>query len=450
MNPFRLSIRLRLTLWNTAVVMLIVSFMLLIIFMFLRSRILSSVEEKAEAGYATVADVITNSGGDLYDVVHLGQSRLFLITTPDEPYLTVAWAGAHLPQTLDRNEYAPFGTFNSPDGNRYMLKVGRIPQYDYKLGYAVDATETYQYLSRILTIFEIVLPGILILSLIAGYAMAGRALLPVKALTKEARAITAESLSRRLPVANPHDEIGHLTIVFNDTLARLERSFEQLRRFTSDASHELRTPLTAIRSVGEVALQGSDDEQSSREAISSMLVETERLSRLVDNLLTLSRGDSGKLQVARQELDLSALVNEVIDQLRVIADESRLCLHFDTTAGVSVMGDSSTLRQALVNVLHNAIRYTPEGGNIAIALATPDAAVTIEVADSGGGIAPDQREKVFERFYRVDKARSRTDGGAGLGLSIARWAVEINGGRIEFIEPESTGARCRITLPRKS
>ena len=318
MNPLRLSIRLRLTLWNTAVVMLIVSFMLLIIFMFLRSRILSSVEEKAEAGYATVADVITNSGGDLYDVVHLGQSRLFLITTPDEPYLTVAWAGAHLPQTLDLNEYAPFGTFNSPDGNRYMLKVGRIPQYDYKLGYAVDATETYQYLSRILTIFEIVLPGILILSLIAGYAMAGRALLPVKALTKEARAITAESLSRRLPVADPHDEIGRLTIVFNDTLARLERSFEQLRRFTSDASHELRTPLTAIRSVGEVALQGTNDNESNREAISSMLVETERLSRLVDNLLTLSRGDSGKLQVTRQELEAVGRVGRHDLVLRVL------------------------------------------------------------------------------------------------------------------------------------
>ena len=142
------------------------------------------------------------------------------------------------------------------------------------------------------------IPVAFFLSLIGGFFLAERALSPVKAITRKAKQITAESLSERLPVQNPHDEIGHLTAVFNETLARLENSFEQLRRFTADASHELRTPLTSIRSVGEVALQKPMDKKSSQEAIGSMLEETERLTRLVDNLLILARGDAKKAKIA--------------------------------------------------------------------------------------------------------------------------------------------------------
>jgi heavy metal sensor kinase len=272
-------------------------------------------------------------------------------------------------------------------------------------------------------------------------------LAPIGAMADKAREITAESLAQRLPVENAEDEFGRLATVFNDTLSRLQNAFERLRRFTADASHELRTPLTAMRSVGEVALRNTRDASAYRDVIGSMLEEVDRLTRLVESLLTLTRADSGKIHLAPEALDLGVLAGSVIDQLRVLADEKQQELTLQAPVAVHAMGDPALVRHALTNVIHNAIKYTPNGGAISVELKVSLGQAVIEVRDTGPGIPGPHRDRIFDRFYRVDAGRSREEGGVGLGLAIARWAIEANGGRIELAGGERRGSLFRIFLP---
>jgi heavy metal sensor kinase len=273
-------------------------------------------------------------------------------------------------------------------------------------------------------------------------------LAPIGVMAETARKITAESLGARLPVDNPRDEFGQLAGVFNETLSRLQQAFAELQRFTADASHELRTPLTAMRSVGEVALQRPLDAAGYRDVIGSLLEEVDRLTRLVESLLTLTRAESGRIPFSREVVDLTALAGSVSDGLRVLAEEKEQALGVVPAPRIDVACDPTILRQGLNNLLHNAIKYTPVGGAIRIAVkATPSGSAAVEVEDTGPGIAAAHRERIFERFYRVDRSRSRDGGGVGLGLAIARWAVEANGGRLELESEEGKGSLFRIVLP---
>jgi signal transduction histidine kinase len=237
-------------------------------------------------------------------------------------------------------------------------------------------------------------------------------------------------------------------MVFNDMLARVHDSFEQLRRFTADASHELRTPLTAMRSVGEVALQKSLDPAAYRDVIGSMLEEVDRLTRLVESLLTLTRAESGRIPLAREVVDLGALAASVADYLRVLAEEKEQTLALVAAAQVNAECDPTILRQGLINLLHNAIKYTPDRGSIRVQVTkTLAGEAAIEVEDTGRGIPAVHQKQIFERFYRADQGRSRDSGGVGLGLAIARWAVEANGGRIELESEDDKGSLFRIVLP---
>jgi signal transduction histidine kinase len=256
-------------------------------------------------------------------------------------------------------------------------------------------------------------------------------------------------LTERLPVDNPRDELGRLATVFNQTLMRLEASFGQMRRFTADASHELRTPLTAMRSVGEIGLRGRRDPAAYREVIGSMLEEVDRLSLLVDRLLTLSRADSGESMLSRDRVDLCELAEEVTNQLGVLAEEKQQSLLVQAGRPSVCVGDRMVLRQALLNLVDNAIKYSPVGGQIAVKVSTTGGGMAVlDVSDTGPGIPMDLRPRVFDRFYRADRSRSRENGGGtGLGLSIARWAVEVNGGQLTLEDSEGAGATFRITLP---
>jgi heavy metal sensor kinase len=311
---------------------------------------------------------------------------------------------------------------------------------------AQDDKPIRQSLKTLVLMLLIGFPLTLGLATIGGYFLAGRLLRPVGAMASKAQEITAERLSERLPVANPHDEFGRLATVFNSTLERLENSFEQLRRFTADASHELRTPLTAIRSVGEVALQEPLDPAACRDVIGSMLEEADRLARLVDNLLVLTRADSGRVQPQRRPLDLAALVKDVADCLGVLAEEKKQTLTVEAAESLIVEADRETLRLALINLLDNAIKYTPAEGHIRIVVKRQQDEAVVEISDDGPGIPVEHREKIFERFYRIEKGRSSETGGAGLGLAIARWAVELNGGRIELESEEGRGSTFRVVF----
>jgi heavy metal sensor kinase len=284
---------------------------------------------------------------------------------------------------------------------------------------------------------------------LGGYVLARGALAPVNRMAEQARLITAERLKQRLPVDNPNDELGRLATVFNQTLTRLESSFDQMRRFTADASHELRTPLTAMRSVGEIGLRAKREPAEYREIIGSMLEEVDRLSLLVDRLLTLSRADIGESMLAMDRVDLAELAEEVTAQLDVLAEEKRQTLKVEVGGHFTCVGDRMVLRQALLNLVDNAIKYSPEGGRITVRVSRADnGTAMLDVSDTGPGIPAEQQQRVFDRFYRVDSARSRENGGGtGLGLSIARWAVEVNGGQLTLENREGPGATFRITLP---
>jgi heavy metal sensor kinase len=327
---------------------------------------------------------------------------------------------------------------------RIVSRVHRLENGPMVVRLAVSEEPLWEKFWEMAAILAIGLPVAVIITGVAGFAVAGRALQPLASMARRAEQISAERLNERLTIENPDDERGHLGRVFNTTLARLERSFEQLRRFTADASHELRTPLTAIRSVGEVALQKPGDAAYLRDAIGSMLEEANRLTHLVDNLLTMSRADVGRIALQQGEVAVLDLAKESAALLEVMAEEKDQTVHVEGYTSVRVRGDRLILRQALVNLIDNAVKYSPRHGSIVVRVGAESGYAFVEVQDSGSGIAPEHRSKVFERFYRVDKARSREQPGTGLGLSIAEWAVGAHGGSIELeCEP---GPGCTFTM----
>ena len=304
-----------------------------------------------------------------------------------------------------------------------------------------------QQLREVLVVLVLGLPLIVALAGVGGYVLARRALAPIDHLAAEARRITADRLHQRLSVPNEQDEIGRLAAVINDTFARLDQSFGQLRRFTADASHELRTPLAVIRATGEMGLRETRTPAEYKDAIGSMLEEVDRLTRLVDTLLRLSRGDAGTVRLSLDLLDLGDLARDVAASLGILAEERQQRLEITADANVRVSADRLVLRDAITNVVDNAIKYGPSGSTIAMRVEADAVDATLSVADEGPGIPAEHRERIFDRFYRIDEGRSRGSGGAGLGLAIAKWAVEANGGRLSLASSGS-GSVFRITLPR--
>ena len=302
-------------------------------------------------------------------------------------------------------------------------------------------------LSEVLAVLVLGLPLVVALAGVGGYLLARRALAPIDHLAVEARRITADRLHERLQVPNERDEIGRLTAVINDTIARLQGSFEQLRRFTADSSHELRTPLAVVRGIGEAAVAQRRMPDEYEEAIGSMLEEVDRMSRLVDTLLRLSHGDAGAIRLSRTPQDLGDLAREVAASLGILAEERNQSVELHVAEQVIAPADRLVLREALTNVLDNAIKYSPPGSVISIRVERTDGHAVIALADQGPGIAAEHRERIFDRFFRVDPSRARDGGGAGLGLAIAKWAVEIHGGSITVRERPGGGAEFGIVLP---
>jgi heavy metal sensor kinase len=347
------------------------------------------------------------------------------------------------------------------DGTRVMVVSRRHifegqPPVVMRLGYSMEPIRQRVYDWVVDTLVS--MAAMLLVAGIAGYQLAKRVLVPIDQMARHVEQIGPDRLNERLPVDGVDEELAHLAQVFNQLLDRVETSFEQLRRFTSDASHELRTPLTAIRSVGEVGLQQASTPEQYRDVIGSMLEEVNRLTVLVDDLLNLARADRHAVPLRHVPVRMLGLVREVTGLVDVLIEDKSQHLEVTGDQNAVVEGDPVFLRQALINIVHNAVKYSPVGGTIRVDVRQSGDArstdlgsgrVIVEVTDSGPGIAREHFSRLFDRFYRVEESRVRdtSTGGAGLGLSIARWAVEAHGGTIDLDSTLGQGSTFRITLP---
>lgn len=325
--------------------------------------------------------------------------------------------------------------FQAGSEDLVVLQLAPLKEVDHELG-------------ALLVALGMAVPATLIVSGGLGYVLARKALRPMQKLQQQSAQITAERLNSRLPVDHPSDEVGRLAQTINSMIARLERSFNEIRRFTADASHELRTPLTAIRSETELALGKTLTVAEYQTLLESVLEECDRLTQLTDQLLALAREDVGHAGQF-QSLDLCALVDGVVGNMRPLAENKGLALHREGGCPLRILGNETRLRQVFYNVLDNAIKYTPAGGVIMVRLGRQQGSAIVAVQDTGIGIPAEHLPRVFDRFYRVDKARNREMGGTGLGLSIAQSIVHAHQGRIELTSTPGQGTICTVVLPEE-
>ena len=312
---------------------------------------------------------------------------------------------------------------------------------------ATSLEEVEEALRTLWLILWITVPSALVVASLGGLFLANKALKPVDEITKTARLITSKSLDQRIRLRKTKDEIGRLAETFNDMISRLDRSFKQIRQFSANASHELRTPLTILKGEIEVGLRKRRRLEEYRKILTSNLEEVNHMGRIVDDLLFLSKADMGEVHLQKKPVDLAQLVSEVYAQAKMIAMRKGIHVQMSNDGDVAVVGDRLRLRELLLNLVDNAVKYTPEGGEMRISLERNDQQVTLRVMDTGIGIDPQDQPHIFDRFFRVDKARSREAGGSGLGLSICKWIVEAHGGEISVESDLGKGSMFRVTLP---
>ena len=302
-------------------------------------------------------------------------------------------------------------------------------------------------LHRLLIILLITMPLALMASLGGGWFLAGRALRPVGAITQAAQRITEGDLTQRLAVPETHDEIGRLATTFNAMIGKLEASFKQVRQFTSDASHELRTPLTVLKGEAELALRRPRAADDYRAVLESGLEEIDRMSRIVDELLFLSRADLGEIKMESKPVRLDLLLEDLKRQADVLGHEQAVHIVIRLLEPATVGGDDMRLRELFLNLLDNAIKYSAPGGQVDLALTKQERMARVSISDHGIGISTDEQIRIFDRFYRTDAARAHTKKGTGLGLAICKWIVEAHHGTIEVRSEPGKGAMFTLLLP---
>jgi two-component system, OmpR family, sensor kinase len=338
------------------------------------------------------------------------------------------------------------------DRHRLAARRVRIPPantpYIILASQPLEAVE--EELESLREILYFAAPAALLLAGLGGWFLARQGLAPVAAMARSARRIGAEGPDRRLPVADPRDELGQLATAFNELLARLDAAFDEQRRFMADASHELRTPLSVMSTAAGVTLKkGHRAEEEYREALQMMSEQTRRLSRIVQDMFTLARADAGRYPLRKQPLYLNDLLGEVARAGQMLASGKNVSVELANLPEAVLQGDEDLLRQMVLNLVDNAVKFTPPGGVVRLGLERHEREYLLSVSDTGPGVSAEAREHLFERFYRADKARSRAeDGGAGLGLSIARWIARAHDGDLELADSDaSAGATFIARLP---
>jgi heavy metal sensor kinase len=328
-----------------------------------------------------------------------------------------------------------------------VVKAGRVVNL-IQVGMSLE--NSYWSRHRFLLAMTAVLPFALFLAGGGGWLLARRALQPVDRMAEAARRISTENLAERLADSGVGDELSRLAQTLNEMLGRLENSFRQVRQFSADASHELQTPLTILKGEIEVALRSPRSLEEYQRILKSALEEIDRLAGLAEGLLHLSRADAGVLRMDRRTVDLARLVEEVYEQGKVLAGARAITLSLGRIEPVSVQGDDERLKRVLLNLVDNGVKYTPAGGHVTLSLERTGEEAYLKVEDTGIGLSTEEQDRVFERFYRSAEARSSGEGGAGLGLCIARSIVEAHGGRIEVKSSPGLGCTFTVILPALS
>jgi heavy metal sensor kinase len=322
-----------------------------------------------------------------------------------------------------------------PEGPLTVQVARSLASYDHEL-------------AELLAVLLIAGPLTLGIAISGGYFLARRALVPVDLMTQTANQIDARRMGRRIEIVHPADELGRLATTLNGMLDRLQRSFQEMQRFTADASHELRTPLSIIRTEAELALAKPIGDAEKQELLGNILEECQRLTWITDQLLTLCRDDSGIASSSRERVDLALMSRQVAETMKLPADSKQQTFACFADESAVVTGDVVRLRHMIYNLLDNAIKYSPTGGRIELFVQANGNHVRLIVADDGIGISPEHLPHIFERFYRVDKSRTRAEGGTGLGLSIVQSIVTAHGGQVDVQSEPGRGTSFTVTLPK--
>ena len=459
----RLSIGVRLMLWYLAIFAVGELIFGASMWLILRHNLYDIVDDSLESQLDDVKSFLASQEpddtvaklreevGEAYGIEHSGDYLQIHLESGDliyrSPFLEQHQSILTPPDQIKR----PLFRSRRADGRHFRFAFEKINAngrtYTVQMGTSADdAVATLNLFRSSLLMFA---PGLLLVAAAVGYWMSRRALSPVDALVKTAREIGGTDLSMRLQKLNTGDELERLSDTLNEMLGRIETAFLHVTQFTADASHELRTPVSLIRTEAELALRRSRGEVEYKESLRHILGEAERTTVLIEQLLALARADSGRETLHMQPIDLGQTVAGVVEGWKRVAAMRDLEFSADIRDGAAfVMGDESMLRRLVDILLDNAFKYTPSPGSVCLSLEHEEDSAVITVRDSGVGIAGEDQSKIFERFYRVDKARSRAQGGTGLGLAIANWIVTQHHSTISVESRPGEGATFRVELPK--
>jgi len=471
------SVRVRLTLWYTAVLTCVLVAMAVSTYWLLRQDSARRTDAAIAEMAASFLSTVNAETGDAPEPAglktaideaiaeHKYRDTVFVVF--DSERKVVASSDKQLPQgespdslgdalqlTLQRLEMVetPFYTVRVRHQiQRSYVRRFSIGKETYALLVLQSLHSRQEFLESLTTAFALAIPLAILLASGGGYFLARRTLSPVVEMSTQASRIGADNLHERLPVKNPHDELGHLAQSFNHLLDRLDQSFEHQRRFMADASHELRTPVAILCGEAEVALsQPRRSPEEYRASLEILQTEARRLKHIVDDLFTLTRADAGQHPLTLTDFYLDELVGECCRSMRTLAAAKRITLSCSAAEEMPVRADEALLRHMVVNLLDNAIKYTPPEGSVSVTSRAQDSQYVIAVSDTGQGIPPPLQPRIFERFFRADRARSRSEsdsGGAGLGLSISQWIVQAHAGQLELTQSGQGGSIFTVYLP---
>jgi two-component system, OmpR family, sensor kinase len=478
------SVRVRLTLWYTAVLTLVLIVLALITyFIFWRSTLQRTdvnLSELSEAFLTTLdAETKDQSGPDSLKFAgqvaineHRFRDHVFaifddagntVVSSQDVPLAATAngssvggSSSSSFQHFLDATSSSDrlFGKVKGgKSGYRAFARRFSSSGKTYTLVILQSLHAQQEMLEEVTATFAWVIPIAIVLASVGGYFLARKSLAPVVAMSSQAGRIGASNLHERLAVQNERDELGHLAQSFNSLLDRLSQSFERQQRFMADASHELRTPVAILRGEAEVALsQQARSMQEYRESLEVLHQEAARLTHIVEDLFTLTRADAGQYPLQPRDFYLDELLGECVHSTRTLALARKISLNLEESSESPIHADESLLRRMILNLLDNAIKYSPEGGRVTVTCNRVGDEYVVSITDTGGGISTELQPRIFERFFRADKARSRAEndgGGAGLGLSISRWIAEAHCGRLELTRSDSAGSTFTAYLPTR-